>query len=1274
MSSDPPAKGKRGVRLGKYQVVAHIATGGMGAVYKARDVELGREVALKVLPPEVARKHGMKDRFEREARSAGRLHHENIVTLYEFGKEQGTRFIAFEFIDGVDLHDYIRKKGKLDPEAACEITRQAALALDHANKHGLVHRDVKPSNFLLTRKDGKLLVKMTDFGLARARETDDHDEESRITKAGTTVGTVDYISPEQARDSGSADIRSDIYSLGCTLYHMLGGQPPFPDGSVTERLFKHIGEEPEDVGRLNPKVPEALRAVLRRMMAKKPEDRYQTPAKLLRDLAKVDPHARPASERLQALASLADMEGPPTKRRRPAGSSDGMRPPSTESVRPPSGDSVRPASGDNVRPPSVPGQPAAPYRRPRGSGVINRVGPTAEELSSNPVVFGRPVSPLVLVGGVLGVCALIAGAVFLLVQWAGHGPRPKQTTAASTLPAPVPTQAARTEPERPREDTGRQRPAHPPEPGGPPRMYTPVTPIDAAGLRQELEAPWAGDTGPTADTPVYAVSRAALLAAPGGKSEPPTGLAGVGGGPNASVRSYASLADACAAVPPDRTGIIEVRDNGPLFLAPAAVTGRNLVLRAGKGYRPLLVWDLAAPRPEASGGPAFVAVTQGSLTLENLNVAVRWAGGEPGCFFRVTNGDFVARDCVFSVAGGSGAGVSVVRLEGMRRGQGARCRLTRCFARGGGLVGIDLRAPGGRALLDGCLLVGGDLPLLQVHAHASPPSALGLARCTLVGRQTLLELGPAAAGDDRPAMDCTAWDCVLARCNRESGGELVGLAKGATPDAMHWRAVNTVYAGWANLLRGPENIAAGELLAWHRLWRQTEGDKALTAAWPPAEVHDAAEVPPGPYSPDGSPVGFAASAGPGIIGCEVSALPPARDNWLALTYDRFVGPSVDYLSRAAVPAPPADDGQAFAGARLNLNQTDLGAYLDNMVRSRPLAPQVVLYLSGSGERRTRPVRVKGSSLVLVFEPPAEKAEPLTLTPGDGAAAQGALVEVEDGNLDLVGGNIRFPDFKTALMPPYLIAVRGGNLRLHDCRLQGPTGHPPEVYRALVRFAGSGKADPDKANVCAVSDSQLLSGGDGIEVAGTGARVGVQGSVVVCGQDAVDLQPGGTADPRLNVQAVLDHTTVAARRAVVREGDAPGLAGPVVPAVVQSTACAFLNPFVSGDSPARAGMLLADGDALPRGLLLLRSDGDLFDKRLYYQAAAGEAPPEKPQPHALWAGLWGPAAANRPVLDVALHGTLDLEHPQLDRLALPALPRFRDRPVGADLVRLGILKK
>jgi serine/threonine protein kinase len=267
-------------RVGKYRILSHVATGGMGTVYKAMDEELGRIVALKVLAPDNADNVIILERFRREARHAARLSHRNIVTLYECGEADGYHFLAMEFVQGIDLGEYIARRGKLPAEEARRILIQATKALDHAFSHGIIHRDIKPSNFLLTKEDGRSVVKLTDMGLARTV----NEEEFRVTRAGTTVGTVDYLSPEQARDSSLADVRSDIYSLGCTFYHMLAGAPPFGDGGLGERIYKHLAAEPHDVRENNPSVTYGVWMVLKRMLAKNPEQRYQTPAELLADL------------------------------------------------------------------------------------------------------------------------------------------------------------------------------------------------------------------------------------------------------------------------------------------------------------------------------------------------------------------------------------------------------------------------------------------------------------------------------------------------------------------------------------------------------------------------------------------------------------------------------------------------------------------------------------------------------------------------------------------------------------------------------------------------------------------------------------------------------------------------------------------------------------------------------------------------------------------------------------------------------------------------------
>ncbi|MBX7167015.1 MAG: serine/threonine protein kinase [Pirellulales bacterium] len=268
-----------GERLGHFELQEYVGGGGMGAVFKALDSQLGRIVALKVLSRDQSSDEELLRRFRNEAQSAARLDHENIARVYFFGEDRGLNFIVFEFIEGVNVRDLIVRHGPLAWPDAVNFTLQIADALAHASSRDVVHRDIKPSNIIIT--DSRR-AKLVDMGLARLHQVQRSEDD--LTASGVTLGTFDYISPEQARDPRSADVRSDIYSLGCTLYYMLSGQPPFPDGTVLQKLLQHQGDEPPDPRQFNPEVPTELCAIVRRMLAKDPRRRYQTPAALTADL------------------------------------------------------------------------------------------------------------------------------------------------------------------------------------------------------------------------------------------------------------------------------------------------------------------------------------------------------------------------------------------------------------------------------------------------------------------------------------------------------------------------------------------------------------------------------------------------------------------------------------------------------------------------------------------------------------------------------------------------------------------------------------------------------------------------------------------------------------------------------------------------------------------------------------------------------------------------------------------------------------------------------
>jgi serine/threonine protein kinase len=268
----------RGRHLAHFELIEPIGVGGMAAVIRARDTQLDRTVALKILPPEMAVDPENVRRFHQEARAAAKLDHENIARVFYCGEDQGLHFIAFEFVEGDNLRTIVDRRGRIPVPEAVHYMLQVATGLDHAWARGVVHRDIKPSNVIVS-PTGR--AKLVDMGLARSLEPQsDHG----LTHSGVTLGTFDYISPEQALEPREADVRSDIYSLGCTFYHMLTGRPPVPEGTAAKKLHHHQHVAPIDPRQINPDIPDEVAAVLGRMMAKDPKDRYQRPENLVHHL------------------------------------------------------------------------------------------------------------------------------------------------------------------------------------------------------------------------------------------------------------------------------------------------------------------------------------------------------------------------------------------------------------------------------------------------------------------------------------------------------------------------------------------------------------------------------------------------------------------------------------------------------------------------------------------------------------------------------------------------------------------------------------------------------------------------------------------------------------------------------------------------------------------------------------------------------------------------------------------------------------------------------
>lgn len=286
---------------GPYRILDRLGSGGVSQVFKAWHTRKNCVVALKVIRPEMLTNAEAVGRFQREMRALSQSAHPNIVKAFDINLVGDKHYFAMEYVEGTDLGKQVQFAGPLPVARACDYIRQAALGLQHAHERGLVHRDIKPANLLLNVAG--TVVKILDLGLSRLSQSSGKQEVvvRELTAEGVLIGTPDYLAPEQAKNARTVDIRADIYSLGCTFYYLLTGQPPFPVGTLMQKLFKHQQEEPPTGEQIRPDLPPDVVAIFRKMMAKKPENRYQTPAEVAEAVApfcRSDPAApvpRPAS-------------------------------------------------------------------------------------------------------------------------------------------------------------------------------------------------------------------------------------------------------------------------------------------------------------------------------------------------------------------------------------------------------------------------------------------------------------------------------------------------------------------------------------------------------------------------------------------------------------------------------------------------------------------------------------------------------------------------------------------------------------------------------------------------------------------------------------------------------------------------------------------------------------------------------------------------------------------------------------------------------------------
>jgi serine/threonine protein kinase len=488
---------------GRYKVEKRLGAGAFGVVYKARDSMLGREVAIKTIRLEglAASTAGLDDlrqRFDREARTAAKLKHPNIVTIYDIGDAEGLTYLAMEFIDGPGLDRILAEAGKLPVERAAALTAQVADALDYAWRSGkVIHRDIKPANIMVEAGDR---VKVTDFGIAKATDSGEH-----LTATGSLLGTPSYMSPEQAR-GGSLDGRSDLFSAGCVFYELLAGRKAFRGDSITALLFKIITEEPPPLHEIDSSIPDEAVRIVARALSKAPETRYQSGRELADDLQALAQGYVPTLRQSDTpTASVADH---PTLAFDPTAQATRVSTPPRPQTPPPIPVPPTVVGGVTGPPPPPPPLPPPPVAASRGSAPAVPAVPRA----------GRPAArPARRTGGGTGlfVGLMAVGLVFLALAgvggwWLLHRPGAVAPTEAASTEAPtattLPAEAAAAAPASPglapAEATPEEGGSLAAPGGGSPSGGAAAT--TAGATRAASEPPRTPPTGPASSAPAPA--------------------------------------------------------------------------------------------------------------------------------------------------------------------------------------------------------------------------------------------------------------------------------------------------------------------------------------------------------------------------------------------------------------------------------------------------------------------------------------------------------------------------------------------------------------------------------------------------------------------------------------------------------------------------------------------------------------------------------------------------------------------------------------------------
>jgi len=1246
-SADPPQSSRKthegpgshagspAKKIGKYEIQKKIGAGGMGAVYLALDPSLKRACALKVLPQDKAKNPTLVRRFKAEAQAAANLRHENIVTVFETGEADGVLYIALEFVEGTDVANLIEQRGPIPLKRSVEIVRQAARALEHASQQGIVHRDIKPGN-LLVRRDG--LVKLADLGLARS--LDDHTDTS-ITRAGTTVGTVDYMSPEQARDSKAADVRSDIYSLGCTWYFMLTGEPPFPEGSLTNKLRAHAETPIPDPRSLNPAVSEAVFGVIRRMTEKKPAKRYQTPGELLADLAATSLNSDIVSDTIMSdLTEEAD-EAPAKRRKskgaRADGDSDGAAPIFKP---PPRKDKDKDKAEQREKP--VRSNAALFYGLIAliFVGVVAAIISVVKEYGASPDTaqadkMANPFANREAVENAAGRAPDAAKSTgtptYAVTQGAGSNQTQKTTVAESaddSAPAAATSNA-------PIVDAGPQ-----------------TTRISGENGTVKVETIGRGSGGGAEARPgssqsaARAKQEAAFFPEWTSQSRSTEGLPTLVVQPGASGEGqFASLNQALEHVSADGA-LIKLAGSGPFPLYPVKIADKSRIViqpldPSQSGAAPLI----ALLPPDQGSASNFLEVSNTSIELRKVHLGLDASGfstDPDDAMLSLVSSDLYVQGCSISVRGTPNSPMTALKISGKspradeKSGSPTRVFIENSIIRGNSLTALAINTENLDLAVRNSLIWSGIATAVRFGPMSRSDADAG--RTVRLGSTTLCSLRSAVeiAGDAVQPVhtSLSLLNSLVAAPAGASAPALVNLEgwnqnqqKAALGKFINWTSTDSLYLGWSTLLAlNPGGIASATTPGqWHSAWKEkgaSDKNQFQAEAWPARPIADIAAANFDALAPQSVGKQFVKTSEGGWPGCQTEGLVVVSLDALDAVQTTAVRPQIPtglfrFASRDVI--------------RIDLTKDDLGKALD---RKKPASGTEIVAF-GHGNRQTSPIVIENAWVRLKFE--QTEGAPLVLTPRSAESKHDALINVTNGGLEIEAGVFSMPASDKQAQK-CCIKVVDGDLAMWRCRVQGPlTG--ASRNKALIQWTRSSGRPPARMfsgnydGYLALVSCYLAGSGTLLEADLHHRALFFNNCVAASRNDALAID---LSQPDSQIGGVVDlyySTLSAADRFFQIEGTDLG-APTNSPLAIYADRCVFAPPIRSGQQKPTPVIMSYAGPVLEQKQVTWWESHCGYSADITSFLRSDTDSPTAPQDFGqIWLSQWGPGQVIEPLLGI-----------------------------------------